>query len=195
MTTRPGLLQTLLAVVAGRPEDAGESDAALLTAWIDRSDERASRVLVNQHRRRVVHAAAGVLGPRCANEAEDVAQDAFARAFERVASLRDRTQFGAWVARIAFRLAIERRRLARMRLEHVAADDAALETNDGDADCLVRRAVEALPPVPRAVMHLHYWLGYTVDEIGQLLALPTNTVKSHLARSRQRIAARIEEPR
>jgi RNA polymerase sigma-70 factor (ECF subfamily) len=195
MTTRPGLLQSLLAVVGGSPDDAGESDAALLTAWIDRSDERACRVLVNRHRRHVVHAAAGVLGPRFAVEAEDVAQDAFARAFERLASLRDRAQFGAWVARIAFRLAIERRRLARMRLEHIAADDAALETSDRDADWLVRRAVEELPPVPRAVMHLHYWLGYTVDEIGQLLALPTNTVKSHLARSRQRIAARIEEPR
>lgn len=195
MTTKPGLLQTLLAAIGSPDESVDEGDAVLLTSWMEQADERACRVLVTRHRRRVVHTAAGVLGPRFAADAEDVAQDAFARAFDRLPSLRDRAQFGAWVARIAFHLAIERRRLARMRLEHVAAEDAALQTSDRAADWLLRRAVEELPAVPRAVLHLHYWLGYTVDEIAHLLGMPANTVKSHLSRGRQRIATRVEEPR
>jgi RNA polymerase sigma-70 factor (ECF subfamily) len=195
MTTKPRLLHVLLAAIGSSDDGTDESDAALLASWIDHGDERACRVLVTRHRRRVVHAAAGVLGPCFAADAEDVAQDAFARAFDRLASLRDRAQFGAWVARIAFHLAIERRRLARMRHEHIAVEDAALQTTDRDADWCVRRAVDELPPVPRAVLHLHYWLGYTVDEIAQLLGMPANTVKSHLSRGRVRVAARVEEPR
>ena len=42
-------------------------------------------MLMTRHRRRVLHVAAGVLGPRLAAEAEDVAQEAFVRAFERLA--------------------------------------------------------------------------------------------------------------
>jgi RNA polymerase sigma-70 factor (ECF subfamily) len=98
------------------------------------------------------------------------------------------------VARIAFRLAVEQRRRARMRLVHVEADES-LAATDRESDWFVRRAVEELPAVPRTVLHLHYWLGHTVDEIAQLLAMPPNTVKSHLARGRQRLASRFEETR
>jgi RNA polymerase sigma-70 factor (ECF subfamily) len=167
-----------------------ESDTALLTAWLDTADETACSFLVTRHRRRVVHIAAGVLGPGWATEAEDVAQEAFARAFERLHSLRDHAQFGAWVGRIAFNLAIERRRLARLRRPHVSVDDE-MPTRDAESDWFVRRAVDELPPVPRAVLHLHYWLGYSVDEIAGLLQVPANTVKSHLARGRHRIARRL----
>ena len=177
-------------VVACAQDGGDESDAALVAAWLDTADETACGFLVTRHRRRVVHIAAGVLGPGWATEAEDVAQEAFARAFERLQSLRDRAQFGSWVGRIAFNLAIERRRLARLRRPHVSVDEA-MPTRDTESDWFVRRAVDELPPVPRAVLHLHYWLGYSVEEIAGLLQVPANTVKSHLARGRHRIERRL----
>ena len=184
-------LRDRLIAIARADEALDDSDPSLVSAWLDTADERACSVLVTRHRRRVTHVAAGVLGPRWAAEAEDVAQEAFARAFEQLPSLRERTQFGAWVARIAFNLAIERRRLARMRRPHVNVDES-MATRDTQSDWLVRRAVEELPPVPRAVLHLHYWLGYSVEEIGEALHIPANTVKSHLARGRRRIGEQLE---
>jgi RNA polymerase sigma factor (sigma-70 family) len=188
------LVQGWLAALATSGDEEEGADAALLSAWLRAGDERACQLLVTRHRRRVIHVAAGVLGPGLAADAEDVAQEAFVRAFERLATLRDAAQFGAWVARIAFNLAIERRRLARARWPHVEIDQSWPAT-DHEPDWHVRRAVEALPAVPRAVLHLHYWLGHTVEEIAELLSIPPNTVKSHLARGRQRVAARLDERR
>jgi RNA polymerase sigma-70 factor (ECF subfamily) len=169
-------------------------DAALVAAWIAAGDEGACRQLVTRHRRRVIHVAAGVLGPRFAMDAEDVAQEAFARAFQRIETLRDRSQFGAWVTRMAFNLAIERRRLARLRHVHVEVVEA-LPGQAAEGDFLLRRAVEMLPVVPRTALHLHYWMGYSVAEIAELLQIPVNTVKSHLLRGREAVARRMERAR
>jgi RNA polymerase sigma factor (sigma-70 family) len=194
MRATPAVVQVWLAALARSGDEVDDSDASLLSAWLSTGDERACQLIVTRHRRRVIHVAAGVLGLRMAGEAEDVAQEAFVRAFERLATLRDPAQFGAWVARIAFNLGIERRRLARARWPHIEIDQSCPVT-DREPDWLVRRAVEELPVVPRAVLHLHYWLGHTVEEIAALLSIPPNTVKSHLARGRQRVAARLEERR
>ena len=83
------------------------------------------------------------------------AQKAFVRAFERLHTLRDPAQFGAWVARIAFNLGVERRHLARGRRPHVEIDES-IGAADLKPDWLVRRAVDDLPAMPRAVVHLHY---------------------------------------
>src|SRR5215203_2790832 len=60
-------------------------------------------------------------------DAEDVAQDAFAKAYRAFRQLRDRERFRAWLVRMAWRLALDRRRSDRRRLvreDHLAVDDA-----------------------------------------------------------------------
>jgi RNA polymerase sigma-70 factor (ECF subfamily) len=77
----------------------------------------AARVAENQ--RRVFHIAYGILGNRA--DAEDVAQETFLRAYQKLSSLRESEKFRAWVNRISFRLALNRQRGGRRRLTRETA--------------------------------------------------------------------------
>lgn len=188
---------------AGREDDEWDRmpDARLVDRCVSAHDQDAYALLARRHSRRVVHTAAAVLGPPLQYEAEDVAQEAFVRAFDRLHTLRNKERFGAWVCRLAFNLAVDIRRLAWVRRAHVDVDAASLAAGGADPHDLavaseahrrLRAEVAALPDLVRSVLHLHYWLGYGVEEIAAMLALPVGTVKSHLHRARHRLGARIE---
>src|SRR5437660_7738745 len=113
-----------------------------------------ARVAENQ--RRVFQIAYGVLGN--AADAEEVAQEAFLRAYQKFASLREAEKFRAWVNRIAFRLALNRQRDYRRRLARdtawqvtetpVMVDGAREAAQRGMLDRL-RRASERPPEIRR----------------------------------------------
>jgi RNA polymerase sigma factor (sigma-70 family) len=62
-----------------------------------------------------------------------------------------------------------------------------LSANDGEA---VERLLEGLPELYRTVVYLHYWLDATVEEMAELLSVPSGTVKSYLSRARARLRER-----
>lgn len=178
------------------------SDAQLVERCLRAHDEDAYALLARRYGRRAVHAAAAVLGPALQHEAEDAAQDAFMRAFERLHTLKAKDRFGAWVCRLAFNRAVDIRRLARARRAHVDVTTASLPAEaEGPHDLAaasevrrhVRNELDALPDMQRSVLHLHYWLEYGIDEIADLLGIPSGTVKSHLHRGRTRLANRIKD--
>ena len=126
-------------------------------------------------------------------DAEDVAQEAFLRAYRNFHRLRDRERFRAWLARIAWRLALDRRRSAARRdlREQQAAEDAPARTVEDLAAASEFRArldaaVEQLPEKLRQVLILAAIEGHDMAEVARLLGLPEGTVKSrlHLARKR-----------
>src|SRR5437762_13396206 len=92
--------------------------------------------------------------------AEDAAQEAFAEACRRLASLRDGRRFGQWLGTICRRTA---NRMARSRTNHAPLDDVPLATasanGDSQAAAHVRQAVERLPVSAREVVLLHYFSG------------------------------------
>jgi len=167
----------------------GEEDA-------DRADFDA-RVVENE--RRVFQIAYGVLGDVAG--AEDVAQDAFIRAWRRWRSLREREKFRAWIGRIAFRLALNRRkargrRLARDTSWHDARKDSAAEAA-GQADERLRLArlhgeIERLPKRLRAVLLLSAVEGLDSREIAGILRVPAGTVRSRLHAARRRLLETME---
>ena len=127
-------------------------------------------------------------------DAEDVAQDAFARAYRRFGQLRDRERFRAWLVRMTWRLAIDRRRSDRRRLAREAVHtDAAAPTTPADAmEARERadrlwRAIDALPDKLRVVIVLANIQEHDIGEVARLLALPTGTVKSRLFLARRRL--------
>src|SRR2546425_11235869 len=101
-----------------------------------------ARVAENQ--RRVFQIAYGILGNSA--DAEEVAQEAFLCAYQKLASLREAEKFRAWVNRIAFRLALNRQRGLRRRLARETAWDAGGtgETVDGARTAEERERVERL---------------------------------------------------
>jgi RNA polymerase sigma-70 factor (ECF subfamily) len=128
-------------------------------------------------------------------EAEDVVQEAFARASSRWASLQVYDVPEAWVRRVALNLAANGLRRRRKRLAAllrlgpppvvpaVSAETAA-----------VAEALRRLPASQRQVVVLHHLLDLPVEQVAAELRVPVGTVKSRLARARRTLAKQLGEP-
>ncbi len=175
------------------------SDEAIVSGYLETRDPDLFRQLLERHQGRVLRLVASILGPFADLEAEEATQDVFVRAHERLSSFRGESRFSTWLHRLAYNRAIELRRRARLRFEHVPCGDlpaapapdgpheAALES---ERERAVARLVEELPDVYRSVVHLYYWMDQSVEEIAATLDVPTGTVKSYLARARARLCER-----
>jgi RNA polymerase sigma-70 factor, ECF subfamily len=150
-------------------------------------------VLVERHTARVFRLVSSLLGPHAAMDAEQVTQDVFLRACERIDSFRGESRFGTWLYRIAYNLTIEYRRHMRLSAPHVS-DENLLLVADGDSpdsfadqqhERLVAALVEQLPDPYRAAVNLRYWHDLEVDEVAALLNVTPNTAKSYLFRARE----------
>ena len=138
----------------------------------------------------------GVLRQR--EDAEDVAQEALARAYRHLSRLRDRRRFRSWLVRISWRLALDHRRAGkrRERREQTAADpppapDAEEVAAANEFRARLWRAIDALPEKLRVVVVLAGIEGYDLREVAALLELPDGTVKSRLHLARKRLAAML----
>ena len=140
--------------------------------------------------------ALGVLRNR--DDAEDVAQEAFLRAYQSFGRLRDRERFRAWLVRIAWRLALDRIRASRRRMTRETAvmvqemDVPARTVEDVRAsrefEQRLTRAMDELPEKLRVVLVLSAVEGHDTREVGSLLDLPEGTVKSRLFHARKKLA-------
>jgi RNA polymerase sigma-70 factor (ECF subfamily) len=144
-----------------------------------------------------VRVAYGVLRNR--QDAEDVAQEAFAKAYRCFSQLRDRDSFRAWLVRMTWRLAIDRWRSDRRRSarEQSGPGGAPGPTAEGIAAERERadrlwRAIEDLPEKLREAIVLSAIQGYDVREVALLLGLPEGTVKSRLFLARKALAQRLQ---
>lgn len=159
-------------------------------------DVPAFDAIVAQHRDRVHRVALSVLGPGFEADAEDVAQDVFVQLLRVLESFRGESALGTWLHRVAFNLAVDRKRRARFRKPHLDVTETLVAGGE-ELDVETRRgvaaAVDRLPDAYRAVVHLHYWMGESVEEIALTLAIPAGTVKSHLHRARNLLRDLLEE--
>jgi len=140
--------------------------------------------------------ALGVLRNR--EDAEDVAQEAFLRAYRSFHRLRDRERFRAWLARIAWRLALDRRRAAgrRERCELASVDLAPAPTAEDltasrEFQRHLERAMDELPEKLGQVLILAAVEGHDLREVARLLGLPEGTVKSRLHFARKQLAEKL----
>ncbi|HWW93955.1 MAG TPA: RNA polymerase sigma factor [Vicinamibacteria bacterium] len=143
-----------------------------------------------------VRVAYGVLRNR--EDAEEVAQEAFTRAYRRFSLLRDRERFRAWLARIAWRLALDRQRADRRRARRELA--AAVPLPEPSVEEVAVRAefeahlwgaVQELPEKLRVVVILCAMEEHGVGEAARLLRLPEGTVKSRLHLARRALAEKL----
>jgi RNA polymerase sigma-70 factor, ECF subfamily len=174
-----------------------DDSAALVRLFLAHRDPDVFAQLVDRHQQRVFRLVCSVLGPAHAanGEAEEVTQEVFLRVFRQLDTYRGDAAFSSWVYRIAFRCAIDVKRLARVSRPHgvVMPSIAAPEAQDRDQDADVRRAVDQLPGLYRTLMHMYYWMECPVDEIAETLEMPAGTVKSYLARARQMVKTKLRE--
>jgi RNA polymerase sigma-70 factor (ECF subfamily) len=138
-------------------------------------------------------------------DAEDVAQEAFAKAYRSYRQLRDRDRFRAWLVRMTWRMALDRQRANRRRLAHETVEDdivaAGLQTRrqQTTSDTAIAqeraeqlwRAIDALPEKLRLVIVLAGIQGHDIREVALLLDVPDGTVKSRLFLARKQLKERL----
>jgi RNA polymerase sigma-70 factor (ECF subfamily) len=178
---------------------------------VDRELEREFETRLVESSTLAFRVAYGVLRHR--QDAEDVAQDAFVKAYRNFRRLRDRERFRAWLVRMTWRLAIDRQRNDRRRLtrEDAAARPAeaagpigpALHRRDrrpgpvvpgilADLEARERAsrlwaAIDALPGKLRIAIVLANIEEHDIGDVARLLELPEGTVKSRLFLARRRL--------
>jgi RNA polymerase sigma-70 factor (sigma-E family) len=129
------------------------------------------------------------------HEAEEIVQEAFARAAVRWPRLRGYEQPEAWVRRVAMNLAADRaRRLRRQARALLRAGPPPQVPSVSVETLALLEALRTLPVRQRQAIVLHYLVDLPVEEVARTLALRDGTVKSLLARGRRALAARLGEP-
>lgn len=125
-------------------------------------------------------------------EAQDAAQEAYTRAWQRWSRVGSYDDPEAWVRMVGYRIMINAWRRARNRLAAHRRQEAALPYRPAPDDTLtVRAALRQLPPDQRLVVVLHHLLDLPVADIARQTGVPVNTVKTRLARGRRRLATLI----
>ena len=123
-------------------------------------------------------------------DAEDAVQEAVLKLLTARPVFRDSEHEKAWLIRTTLHRASDIRRAAEKRnlpLEAAAQVPAAQGTE------ALLAAVRALPEKYSAVIHLHYYEGYSIKEIANMLGLPAPTVGTRLARGRERLRQMLKE--
>ena len=180
----------------------GRSDEELVEAC-QAGEASAFDVLVARWEDRIRGAAYRFLGSE--EEAKDVAQEAFLKAYRALGGFKREARFSSWLYQIATNLCRDRLRRRRTRgtvsLEEMEETGGAIvETRPGAHDRLlqedlaraVRRAIHALGEEQREVVILKEYEGLTFLEIAQALDVPVSTVKTRLYRGLGQLRLRLE---
>ena len=123
-------------------------------------------------------------------DAVDAVQEVFLKLLTAHPAFRDAEHEKAWLIRTTLHRAADLRKAAARR--NVPLEEALLAAAPEPEDRLLA-AVRALPEKYGAVIHLHYYEGYSLKEIGKLLGLPAATVGTRLARGRERLRQSLKE--
>ena len=129
-------------------------------------------------------------------DVDELTQDVFVRAWQRLSTFRGEAQFGTWLHRLAVNLVLNWQKgeaRGRGRID----DGADVDMRPGrsvsrDAVMDLEDAIGMLPPGARQIFVLHDVEGYRHEEIGQMLGVTTGTTKAQLHRARMLLRAHLE---
>ncbi len=168
------------------------SDEELVARTVATRDERAFAELVRRHQSGIRNWMRHLAGD--ADLGDEIAQDAFVRAWDKLDSYSGRGTFRAWIMKIAYNEFLQQRRSlqrARRLREAYAADPTmtGIATRDaaepGVTD--LPRMLAVLSEDERMAMILNHAYGMSHGEISEITGMPLGTVKSHVTRGRNKI--------
>ncbi len=165
-----------------------------------RGEVEAFGELVRRYQTSVFNVCYRLLGER--REAEDLAQETFIRAFQRLDTFDAGRPFGPWIRRVAANLCINH---MRRNLPHFLELDERRSPSPADfigqpetdheraeQQTAIRTAVLELSPPHRAVIELRHFQDMSYAEIASALGIPISQVKSHLFRARKALAEKLQ---
>jgi len=171
---------------ASIPNPAVQDPALLERYWVARcreGDETALHSLIARHRQRLIRTASNLLRDR--HEAEDVAQEAFLKAFREIAKLREDRAFSGYLYRICVRLCMDRLRLKRAELIEFDAPQPS-EGGRVETRVVIERLLTQLPADLRTTLVLREIEQLSYEEVAEAMPVPVGTVRSRLHTARER---------
>jgi len=184
-----------------------ESDAAAV-ARVCAGETEAFRVLVDRYSRKVFRLAYRMT--RNEQDAEDVVQETFLRAYRRLKQFESRSSFGTWIFRIAVNAALDLTR----KLGRYGQAEQPMIGNEGDAEPLdqvptsepapdrlllsgelkhkVEGVLDSLSPQVRTAFVLRHYEGMAIEEIGSVLGLKASATKNSIYRAVQKLRKELE---
>ena len=188
-TTGPGTA-TLVKDPATTAADAEAADATMAASGDGRAFER----LYRAHVARIHSLVRRMLD---ADEADDLTQDIFVRAWDKLHTFRGEAAFGTWLHRLAVNVILARRKRVAVDRGRRSSDPEALETISGRRETPemtvdFEEAIGRLPDGARQVFILHDVAGYRHEEIADLLGVAPGTSKSQLHHARMALRKRLK---
>jgi len=176
-------------------------DDSTLVDRAKRGDVEAFGTLVERNRRRVFGIAYHLMGDT--ETANDIAQEAFIKAYSRLDSFQASGSFVSWLTAIVSNLCIDARRRRRVRVQASSLDEEleekgfepessapsperVVEVDDTVRE--IRKGLAALPEVQRVAITLRHVDGLSYEEIAEVMRVPVGTAKTHVHRGRERLA-------
>jgi RNA polymerase sigma-70 factor (ECF subfamily) len=191
-----------LAMIPARSQGARAVDDPLevrAVAAVKGGDDSAYAYLVTKYMKRVVSIAWGIV--RNAHDAEDLAQEAFVKAFQTMGRFKSGEPFGPWIYRIVTNLSLDllkhrsRHREEEVEIETPASrrDSADLHAMQNELHRRIDAAIESLPEMQRVVARLHLVEHFSHAEIAKMMGISEGTVRSHLSLGRSKLKEQLSD--
>lgn len=171
-------------------------------------DQKAYEALLNKYKNLVYHVMIKMV--RNPQEAEDLSQEAFIKAFNALASFNEEFAFSTWLMKIATNNCIDHLRKKKLKTfsideplkyrdeqvklevpDHDPTPDSLLLSKERSA--MINDAIESLPPRYRHVIILRHKEEKSYEDIAEILKLPLGTVKARIFRAREMINKKIKD--
>lgn len=179
------------------PNTGSHVDDRQLLDRIRAGDPAAERALYDAHVERVYRLAFRMTGDPAL--AQDFTQDAFIRAFQRLAGFRGESSLSTWLHAVTTSVVLNGlrkvKRLQRLETDLDVAGPVTREERRAEPDLKERlgRAIDALPEGYRTVFVMHDVEGYTHQEIGRALGVAVGTSKAQLSRARAKLRTQLAD--
>ncbi|MDP5208709.1 sigma-70 family RNA polymerase sigma factor [Microbulbifer sp. 2205BS26-8] len=171
-------------------------DEGLIRRAVEDGDQRAYAQLVRRYQSQLRFS----LRQLCGGDqglADDMAQEAFIKAYKALPAFRGDARFSTWLYRIAYNLVMSHKRKNAPEVDQEAVDKAQAEERVEEAQQLVMArdldsAMESLSDVQRQAIHLCLQRGFSHEETANIMKLPLGTVKSHINRARAKLRSLLQ---
>lgn len=170
-----------------------------LVAECKQGSKKACYELYRLYARAMLNVAFRIVGS--SDEAEDVLQEAFLDAFNRIKDFRQETTFGLWLKQIVVHRAINLLRKRKINLVEMDGDELENIPDDEPEDleetqykvAQVKEAMKELPEGYRVVISLYLLEGYDHEEIGQILHITENTSRTQFLRAKRKLSEILKQ--
>jgi RNA polymerase sigma factor (sigma-70 family) len=176
------------------------SDKALVDAVLS-GNRQALRDFIKRHERLVSHMVARLVDDK--SDREELCQDIFLRAYEKLSEFNFQSKLSTWVATIAYRHGVNHLRKRKMKWadlpeeadDWIFAEPENLATNieEDDIEVIIKKNIEQLPPQYKVVLTLYHVDGMNYNEIGEATGMPEGTVKNYLFRARHLLKESVKK--